>query len=90
MTSRTQKAKWNITSSMIAQIVSMYYMIDACIRNLTASFYNGLEAVFGNMYLKREMENLNEIFGHYITIAVNVLFYGEDIRAILSRARIFR
>ena len=49
-------------------VYSVYNMIVTSIRNLAASFYNGIEAVFGSLYANHEYTKLNDIFGVYETL----------------------
>ena len=66
-------------------VYSVYNMVVASMRNLTASFSNGLESIFGNMYAKREIDKLNRVFGYYetmISIASIILFSATEIMII--------
>lgn len=72
-------------------VYSVYNMIVAGIRDLTSAFYNGLEAVFGNMYAKGEMEGLNKVFGYYETLisVVAVTLYSATAVLIVPFVKIY-
>lgn len=66
----------------VVSVYSIYYMIVTSVRNLTASFYNGIESVFGNLYAKGEHDKLNNVFGYYetlISFAAIILFSSTAI-----------
>ena len=56
-----------------------------------SGWYNGLEAVFGNMYAKGEMEGLNKVFGYYETLisVVAVTLYSATAVLIVPFVKIY-
>ena len=58
-------------------VYSVYYMVVSQIENFTASFSTGMEAVFGDMLAKHEMDTLHRTFGYYetlISVIATILF----------------
>jgi len=58
-------------------VYSVYQMVVSQIENLTVSFSAGMEAIFGNMLAKNEMDTLHKTFGYYetlISVITTVLF----------------
>ena len=58
-------------------VYSVYYMVVSQIENLIASFSSGMEAVFGDMLVKNEMEELHKTFNYYeimISVISTILF----------------
>ena len=49
-------------------VYSVYYMVLVQIDNIVASFSSGMEALFGDMLAKKEMDKLNNTFGYYETL----------------------
>lgn len=49
-------------------VYSVYYMVIVQIDNVVSSFSSGMEALFGDMLAKREMEKLNSTFEYYETL----------------------
>ena len=72
-------------------VYAVYNMIVTNIRNLTASFYNGLEAIFGNMYAKGELEYLNKVFGRYETLIsiVAITLYSTTAALIVPFVKLY-
>ena len=60
------------TNLKIVAVYSVYNMVISSIRSLIAATYNGLESVFGNMYAKKEIDNLNKVFGYYETFISSI------------------
>lgn len=58
-------------------VYSVYYMVVSQIQNFCASFITGMEALFGDMLAKNEINKLHEVFDYYetlISIISTVLF----------------
>ena len=72
-------------------VYSVYNMIIAGIRDLTSAFYNGLEAVFGNMYAKGELESLKKVFGYYETLisVISVTLYSATAALIVPFVKLY-
>lgn len=72
-------------------VYSVYNMVIANIRNLTASFSNGLESLFGNMYAKKETDNLNRVFGYYETLIsiVSIILFSTTAVMIIPFVQIY-
>lgn len=46
-------------------VYTVYYLVIGKIKNLLQVFTNGMEAAFGNMWVKHEIETLNKVFKAY-------------------------
>jgi O-antigen/teichoic acid export membrane protein len=58
-------------------VYSVYHMITYSLRNITSSFTGGMEAVFGNMIAKGEIDQLRAIYQRYkliLTVLTITLF----------------
>jgi len=67
---------WFADLSSVA-VYSVYNMIVSHIQNLTRSFSSGMEALFGDMLVKKEYRQLHKIFGLYdafLSIVSTILF----------------
>lgn len=61
----------------LVSIYAVYNMVTSAIQNITTSCYSGMDAVFGDMYAKRETDSLNHTFNIYetlISIVTCILF----------------
>ena len=61
----------------LVSIYGVYNMITSAIQNITTSCYSGMDAMFGDMYAKKEMDTLNRTFNIYetlISIVTSILF----------------
>lgn len=64
--SNTDIAVLTIFSNLTAVAVySVYYMVVSHIQNFATSFSTGMEALFGEMFVKREKDKLNKTFDYY-------------------------
>ena len=72
-------------------VYAVYNMVVASIRDFTSSFYNGLESVFGNMYAKKEISELNRVFGYYETLIsiVAITLYSTTETLIIPFVRLY-
>lgn len=52
----------------LVSIYGVYNMITSAIQSITTSCYSGMDAMFGDMYAKREMDTLNRTFNIYETL----------------------
>lgn len=58
-------------------VYAVYYMVVSQIENFTTSFSTGMEAIFGDMLAKRELQILHKTFNYYetlISIITSILF----------------
>ncbi|MBR4470628.1 MAG: polysaccharide biosynthesis C-terminal domain-containing protein [Erysipelotrichaceae bacterium] len=63
-------------------VYSIYYMIVAHLQSITVSFSTGMEAIFGDMLARREMNILHNTFGYYeilISLITNILFSTASV-----------
>ena len=76
--SNTDIAVLTIFSNLkMVAVYSVYYMVVVNLENLTSSFSTGMEAVFGDMLAKKEMDALHKTFGYYetlLSIITTILF----------------
>lgn len=75
----------------LVSIYSVYYMITGAIQNITTSCYSGMEAVFGDMYAKREMDTLNHTFNIYETLIsiVSSVLFGTALVLIIPFVKLY-
>ena len=66
-------------------VYGIYNMVTTAILNVTTSFYAGSEALFGDMYAKKETDRLNTAFGMYETLVsiVAVILFGVTITLLI-------
>ena len=59
-------------------IYGIYYMVTNSIQVIVSSFASGMEAVFGDMYAKNEMNKLHHAFDTYDTLIsiVSIILFG--------------
>lgn len=81
--SNTDIAVLTIFSNLkVVAVYSVYYMVVSQLENLTSSFSSGMEAVFGDMIAKNEIDKLHKTFGYYetmISIIATVLFSTASV-----------
>lgn len=75
----------------LVSIYSVYYMVTGAIQNITTSCYSGMEAVFGDMYAKREMNTLNHTFNIYETLIsiVSSILFGTALVLIVPFVKLY-
>lgn len=80
-----------LTNLKVVAVYSVYNMVVSSVRNLTASFYNGLESVLGNMYAKKEIDQLNKVFGYYETMIsiVAIVLFSSTASLIVPFVRLY-
>lgn len=64
-------------------VYSVYYMVVSQLESLTTSFSTGMEAVFGDMFAKKEMEELHKTFGYYETLISMITTVLFSVAAVL-------
>ena len=67
----------------IVSVYSVYYMVIIQIDNIVASFSSGMEALFGDMLAKKELDKLNDTFEYYETMISVIALILFSITAIL-------
>lgn len=81
--SNTDIAVLTVFSNLkVVAVYSVYYMVVSQLENLTASFSSGMEAVFGDMIAKNEIDKLHKTFGYYeimISIIATILFSTASV-----------
>ena len=72
-------------------VYSIYYMIINRLKNIVQSFVGGVDAAFGNMLAKGEMDNLNRAYkkyeGLYLTIAT--ILFSSTLFLIIPFVKVF-
>lgn len=76
---------------LYVSVYSVYYMVTSSVQSIVTSFSTGMEAVFGDMYAKKEMDALNHTFSMYETLVsiVTVILYGTTIVLIIPFVRLY-
>lgn len=72
-------------------VYSVYHMIVSNIQNIATSFCAGMEAVFGELYAKKEYSELNKTFSFYEVLisAVAIFFYGVTAAIIVPFVQVY-
>ena len=72
-------------------VYSVYQMVVVAIQSITQSFTAGMEAVFGDMLAKNEMDTLKETFSYYDTLVsfVSVVFFSITAVLIIPFVRLY-
>ena len=72
-------------------VYAIYNMIVSNVQNLITSFAAGMEAVFGELYAKKEIRKLNDIFGYYETMLsiVSLFFMIATTTLIIPFVRLY-
>lgn len=72
-------------------VYSVYNMIISHIQNLAMSFVSGMEALFGDMLVRDEKENLKKTFGSYENILsiVSVILFSATVILIVPFIKIY-
>lgn len=82
--SNTDIAVLTVLSNLkTVSVYSVYYMVIVQIDNIVASFSSGMEALFGDMLAKKEMEKLNRTFEYYETLLSVIALILFSIAALL-------
>ena len=72
-------------------VYSIYYMIINRLKSIVQSFVGGVDAAFGNMLVKGEMDNLNKAYkkyeGFYLTIAT--ILFSSTLFLIIPFVKVF-
>lgn len=69
----------------LVSVYAVYNMITSTIQNITTSCYAGMDAMFGDMYAKKETDALGHTFNIYetlISIVTSVLFGAAMVLAV--------
>lgn len=72
-------------------VYSVYYLIVGSMRNLVSSFSGGMEALFGEMFAKKEYSSLRAAFRKYqfILSAVSIVLFGTTVTMIVPFVRLY-
>ena len=72
-------------------VYGVYYMVTNSIQSITTSFSSGMEAVFGDMYAKREKELLHRTFSMYDTLVsmIAIILFGTTAVLIVPFVRLY-
>lgn len=62
-------------------VYGVYYLVTNSVQTIAASFSSGMEAVFGDMYAKKENEKLYQTFSIYdlLVSVISILLFGITI-----------
>ena len=67
----------------IVSVYSVYYMVVTQVDNIVASFSSGMEALFGDMLAKKELNKLNNVFNYYETLISVIALILFSVTALL-------
>lgn len=72
-------------------VYSVYNMVISSIQNLTKAFSSGMEALFGELYSKKETEQLKRTFSYYDVLisAVSVLMFSVTCVLIIPFVKLY-
>ena len=75
----------------LVSIYSVYYMVTNSVQSIASSFSSGMEAIFGDMYAKKEWETLHNTFNMYDTLisVISIILFGTTIVLILPFIRLY-
>ncbi|MDO4811337.1 MAG: polysaccharide biosynthesis C-terminal domain-containing protein [Eubacteriales bacterium] len=78
-------------SLSLVSVYSVYYMIVGQIDSIAKTFTSGMEALFGDMYAKKEIEQLNATFNFYETLIslVSVTLFSVTMVLIVPFVRLY-
>ena len=76
---------------MAVSVYSVYYMITNSVQSIATSFSTGMEAVFGDMYARKEMDALQRTFGLYETLIsiISVILFGTTLVMIIPFVNLY-
>ena len=72
-------------------VYGVYYMVTSAIQKITTSFSAGMEAVFGDMYAKKERDKLDRVFSMYDTLIsiISIITFGTTLVLIVPFVSIY-
>lgn len=72
-------------------VYAVYSMVTSAVQNITSSFSAGMEAVFGDMYAKREMKFLSNTFSTYDTLVsiISIFLFGTTMSLIVPFVHLY-
>lgn len=72
-------------------VYSVYHLISFSLRNVVTSFGSGMEAVFGDMIAKNEMEELNKAYRRYkmVLTLLTLMLFGTAMVLIVPFVRLY-
>ena len=72
-------------------VYSVYYLVTNSIQSIASSFSSGMEAVFGDMYAKKEIDGLHRAFTMYDTLVsmISVVLFGSTMVLIIPFVRLY-
>lgn len=75
----------------LVAVYSVYYMVVSQIQNVCSSFITGMEAVFGDMLAKNEMQALDKTFDYYETLisVISTVLFSVTIVMIVPFVKIY-
>lgn len=76
--------------SLVA-VYSVYHMIVSQIQNIVSSFTSGMEAIFGELYVKKELKKLNDVFSYYETLIsmLSITLFSVTIVMIIPFVKLY-
>lgn len=72
-------------------VYGVYYMVTNSIQSITTSFSSGMEAVFGDMYAKKEYDTLHKTFSIYDTLVsmISIILFGTTAVLIVPFVQLY-
>lgn len=72
-------------------VYSVYYLVVSSIRNITSAFTGGMEALFGDMYAKKEYDALYSAYRRYkmLLTVLSVTLFGVTALLILPFVKLY-
>ncbi len=72
-------------------VYGIYYMVTNSMQIIVSSFASGMEAVFGDMYAKKETEKLYQTFSIYDTLIsiVSIILFGTTAVLLIPFVRLY-
>ena len=72
-------------------VYGVYYMVTYAIQSISTSFSSGMEAVFGDMYAKKETETLHRTFSMYDTLVsvISIILFSTTMILIVPFVKLY-
>ena len=72
-----------LSNLSLVAVYSVYNMVISNMQNLVTSFSAGIEALFGELYARKEYKELNKIFNYYETMLSAVSLFCYSVTAVM-------
>ena len=72
-------------------VYGVYYMVTNSVQSISTSFSSGMEAVFGDMYAKKETDTLQRTFSMYDTLVsiISIILFGTTMVLIVPFVKLY-